>query len=166
MGMLIDDLLAMAHMARHKLKRVDTDLSALAQDTLNRLIQATPERQVNIKVADGLTAHADTTLMAIVLDNLLGNAWKYTSHQPDAKIEFGREQRDNQAVFFIRDNGTGFDMQFSNKLFRPFQRLHGADYPGTGIGLATAQRIIHRHQGQIWAEAKPSQGATFYFTLP
>lgn len=164
MGLLIDDLLGLAHTARHVLKKSDTDLGALAREAIDRL--STSKRQVNIEIEDELTAHADTKLMAIVLNNLLGNAWKYTARTPDAKIEFGKEQRDNQEVFFVRDNGIGFDMRFANKLFHPFQRLHGADYPGTGIGLATVQRIIQRHSGQIWAEAEVGKGATFYFILP
>lgn len=165
MGVLIDDLLGLAHMARHNLARTDTGLSVLAQDILSRLSQATPKHQVAIEIEKGLTAYADAALMAVVLENLFGNAWKYTTHSSEAKIEFGMQQRDGQAVYFVRDNGTGFDMKFADKLFRPFQRLHGADYPGTGIGLATVQRIIHRHGGQIWAESEPGKGAVFYFTL-
>ncbi|MDP1531944.1 MAG: ATP-binding protein, partial [Rubrivivax sp.] len=97
---------------------------------------------------------------------LLGNAWKYTSNRENARIEFDKQVREGQTVFFVRDNGTGFDMGYASKLFLPFQRLHGSDYPGTGIGLATVQRIIHRHGGRIWARAMPDQGATFSFTLP
>ena len=165
MGQLIDDLLGLAHVARHNLNRVDTDLSALAHDIFSRLSQAVPQRQVTIHIAEGLRAHADATLMAVVLDNLLGNALKYTAQMPDAQIGFGMQQHDGQAVFFVRDNGIGFDMQFADKLFRPFQRLHGADFPGTGIGLATVQRIIVRHGGRIWATAEPGKGAVFHFTL-
>jgi signal transduction histidine kinase len=165
MGRLIDDLLGLAHVARHSLTRANTDLSALARDSFSRLAQGAPQRQVEIHIADGLHADADPTLMAVVLDNLLGNAWKYTTQTADARIEVGMQPRDGQSVFFVRDNGIGFDMQFADKLFRPFQRLHGGDFPGTGIGLATVQRIILRHGGRIWAEAEPGKGAVFYFTL-
>jgi len=166
MGQLIDDLLGLAQMAHQSLNPADTDLGALARDCLQRLAMTEPQRSVDIRIGEGLHAYADRQLMAIVLDNLLGNAWKYTSHRENARIEFDKHLREGQTVFFVRDNGTGFDMRYASKLFMPFQRLHGSDYPGTGIGLATVQRIIHRHGGRIWARAMPDQGATFHFTLP
>ena len=166
MGQLIDDLLGLAQMTHQGLHPTDIDLGALARDSLQRLAMADPQRCVDIRIGEALHAHADRQLMAIVLDNLLGNAWKYTSHRENARIEFDKHLREGQTVFFVRDNGTGFDMRYASKLFMPFQRLHGSDYPGTGIGLATVQRIIHRHGGRIWARAMPDQGATFHFTLP
>jgi signal transduction histidine kinase len=166
MGQLIDDLLGLAQMAHQSLHPSDTDLGALARDSLQRLAMTDPQRSVDIRIGEDLHAHADRQLMAIVLDNLLGNAWKYTSNRENARIEFDKHVREGQTVFFVRDNGTGFDMRYASKLFLPFQRLHGSDYPGTGIGLATVQRIIHRHGGRIWARAVPDQGATFHFTLP
>ena len=117
-------------------------------------------------IAPGLVAHADATLLRPVLENLLGNAWKFTGKQPSARIEFGATTRDGEPCFFVRDNGAGFDMAYAGKLFGAFQRLHRpADFPGTGIGLATVQRIIHRHGGRVWAESKVGHGATFYYTL-
>jgi len=133
---------------------------------LASLHAAHPERDVEITVADGLVAHADPRLIEVVLNNLLGNAWKFTGKRAGARIELGVHPVDRPAVYFVRDNGAGFDPQQAEKLFGVFQRLHAADeFEGTGIGLATVQRIIHRHGGQIWAEAEPDRGATFYFTL-
>lgn len=166
MGVLIDDLLALARVTRHELSLDEVNLSAAAHDCADRLARAEPGRQVTVNITEGLIARADARLMAIALDNLIGNAWKYTAHTLAAKIEFGCEQRDGPPVFFVRDNGIGFDMQYVDKLFCPFQRLHGADYPGTGIGLATVERILQRHGGRVWAEARPGLGATFFFTLP
>ncbi len=118
-------------------------------------------------IAEGIVVKGDTQLLRAVLENLLGNAWKFTGKKGDARIEFGMSQRDGETAFFVRDNGAGFDMAFVNKLFGAFQRLHTVEeFPGTGIGLATVQRIIHRHRGHVWAEGALAQGATFYFTLP
>lgn len=166
MGQLIDDLLGLAQITHQGLHPADTDLGALARDSLARLAMADPQRCVDIRIGEALHAHADRQLMAIVPDNLLGNAWKYTSNRENARIEFDKHEREDQTVFFVRDSGTGFDMRYASKLFMPFQRLHGSDHPGTGIGLATVQRIIHRHGGRIGARAMPDQGATFHFTLP
>lgn len=166
MGNLIDDLLALARVSRHKLNRVEVDLGTLARDSIEQLARAEPERRVAVTIAEMPTVRADARLAAIALDNLLSNAWKYTAQVPDARIELGVGRHDSRPVFFVRDNGVGFDMQYVDKLFRPFQRLHGADYPGTGIGLATVARIIQRHGGKVWAEGRPGQGATFFFTLP
>ncbi len=165
MGLLIDDLLGLARMTQHELSLADMDLSALAHESIGRLSQSEPERQVAISVAEGVIARADPALVGIIFDNLLGNAWKYTAQTPGAAIEFGRQEHNGETVFFVRDNGVGFDMQFVHKLFQPFQRLHGADFPGNGIGLAMVQRIIQRHGGTVWAEGQPGKGATFYFTL-
>lgn len=166
MGHLIDDLLALARVSRHELSLTEVDLSVLARDSIERLARAEPGRQVAVTIAETPAVRADARLAAIALDNLLDNAWKYTAHIPNAQIEFGMGRHDSRPMYFVRDNGIGFDMQYADKLFRPFQRLHGADYPGTGIGLATVARIIQRHGGKVWAEGRPGQGATFFFTLP
>ena len=166
MGQLTDDLLGLSRMARHALNMSKVDLSALAREVVDRLSQEEPQRQVKVSIADGVWAHADASLMDVVLNNLLGNAWKYTAQTADAAIAFGRIERDGGAVYFVRDNGIGFDMQFADKLFLPFQRLHGADFHGTGIGLAMVQRIIDRHGGRVWAESEPGKGTVFYFSLP
>lgn len=165
MGQLIDDLLGLARMTQHELSVSVVNLSVIAHEIIERLALTEPERQVSINIAAGLNTRADSSLMNIVLDNLLNNAWKYTSRQPGAKIEMNRMEQDGETVFFVRDNGAGFDMQYVHKLFHPFQRLHGADYPGNGIGLAMVQRIIQRHGGRIWAESQPGRGATFFFSL-
>jgi light-regulated signal transduction histidine kinase (bacteriophytochrome) len=167
MGYLIDDLLKLAQVARCTLKRELVDLSGLAEQVVEELRKAYPERGVQFVSQPGLSVQADAGLLRIVLDNLLGNAWKYTGKKTEAKIEFGRRDIDGESVFFVRDNGEGFNIDYAHKLFGTFQRLHGADeFEGTGIGLATVQRIVHRHNGKVWAEGKESQGATFYFTLP
>lgn len=173
MGLLIDDLLALARMSRQETNLSEVDLSALAQKTLDRLAQAEPQRVLAINVAEGLLAKADVRLMEVLFDNLLGNAWKYTARTASGQIEFGAfkeqggEQLDKRGgtVYFVRDNGAGFDMQYAGKLFQPFQRLHGAEFAGTGVGLATVKRIVSRHGGKVWAEAEPGKGATIFFTL-
>lgn len=173
MGLLIDDLLALARMSRQVTNLSEVDLSALAQKTLARLTQAEPQRVLAIKVAEGLRARADARLMEVLFDNLLGNAWKYTARTAAGQIEFGAfkkqpgEQLNKQVetVYFVRDNGAGFDLQYAGKLFQPFQRMHGAEFAGTGIGLATVKRIVSRHGGKVWAAAEPGKGATFFFTV-
>ena len=125
-----------------------------------------PERHVDATIAPGLKVQADGRLMRVVLDNLLGNAWKFTGRRDPARIELGIETVDGERAYFVRDNGAGFDMAYASKLFGAFQRLHDVtDFPGTGVGLATVQRVIRKHGGRIWAQARPDQGATFYFTL-
>jgi light-regulated signal transduction histidine kinase (bacteriophytochrome) len=125
-----------------------------------------PGRKVAVDIAEGLSACGDQSLLTIVLVNLLGNAWKYTAKREEAEIAFGQENKGNETVFYLRDNGAGFDMAYADKLFAPFQRLHrDSDFEGTGIGLATVQRIVSRHGGRVWAEAAVDAGATFYFTL-
>ena len=166
MATLIDDLLKLSRITRSELKREDIDLSALASEVIEELRKQEPERTVQCTIQPGLIAWGDARLLRIVLDNLLGNAWKFTSKRPDAQIEFGMQRQDDEPVYFVRDNGAGFDMAYAEKLFGAFQRLHEtSEFPGTGIGLATAQRIIHKHGGRIWAEGEVEQGATFYFTL-
>ncbi|MBI3071525.1 MAG: hypothetical protein HYY84_05285 [Deltaproteobacteria bacterium] len=171
MGGLIDDLLKLAHVTRAELRRERVDLSVLARVVLEKLREAEPDRDVDLVVEDGLVVHADLKLLDVALTNLLGNAWKFTRKRASARIEFGAILREQSAderptVFFVRDNGAGFDDKYLGKLFGVFQRLHGADeFEGTGIGLATVQRIVRRHGGRVWAEGKVDQGATFYFTL-
>jgi light-regulated signal transduction histidine kinase (bacteriophytochrome) len=167
MGALIDGLLALARLSRSELHREPVDLSSVARDAAGELSRVEPDRVVEVVVQGGLTADVDPPLVRALLENLLGNAWKFTSKVSAARIELGATEKDGAATFFVRDNGAGFDMAYASKLFAPFQRLHTVDeFPGTGIGLATVQRIVHRHGGRIWAEAAVDGGATFYFTFP
>jgi light-regulated signal transduction histidine kinase (bacteriophytochrome) len=166
MGLLIDDLLGLARVTRTVLQRGAVDLSALAQEVLHALAEAHPQRQVQVDVAPDLTARGDPRLLRIAMQNLLDNAWKFTARTTAARIAVYAEQRDGERVFAVSDNGAGFDMAYADKLFGAFQRMHRTDeFSGTGIGLATVQRVIHKHGGRIWAQAAPQQGATFYFTL-
>jgi PAS domain S-box-containing protein len=164
MGQLIEGLLSLAQVQRASLHREPVDLGALARDVLERLQERQPARRVALRIEDGLVAEGDPRLLRSVMENLLGNAWKFTSNCEHALIEVGRLP--DQQVFFVRDNGAGFDMAYSDKLFGVFQRLHSAaEFPGTGVGLATVQRIIARHGGKVWAESAPGAGATFFFML-
>jgi PAS domain S-box-containing protein len=167
MAELIDALLALSRVTRTELQRETIDLSAMARTIAEDLQHQEPHRQVTWSIADGLAAHADARLLRVALENLLGNAWKFTAKTPEARIEFGKlRQDDGTEAFFVADNGAGFDMAFASKLFGAFQRLHRAnEFQGTGIGLATVQRIIHRHAGHVWAQGAVDAGATFYFTL-
>jgi signal transduction histidine kinase len=166
MAQLIDDLLSLARITRTALSRQRVDMTGLARQVLIELGERAPERRVECRVSDGLVVHADIHLLRVMLENLLGNAWKFTAKQEAAKIEVGQETRGDGTVFFVTDNGAGFDMAHANKLFAPFQRLHTeAEFEGTGIGLATVHRVVTRHGGRVWAEALPGQGATFLFTL-
>jgi PAS domain S-box-containing protein len=166
MGLLIDDLLDLSRITRSPLRSEEVDLSGLASSILGEMQGDTPERRVDTDVAEGLVVNGDPGLIRVALENLLGNAWKFTSREPEAKIEFGVTERDGHQSYYVRDNGAGFEMAYADKLFAPFQRLHGTDeFEGTGIGLATVQRVIHRHGGQVQAEGEPGEGATFYFTL-
>ncbi|HEX7964151.1 MAG TPA: ATP-binding protein [Gammaproteobacteria bacterium] len=166
MGQLIEDLLSLSRISRLELRRQEVDVSAIAHGVLEDLQQREPERKVQYSVWDGVTVDADPRLVRVALENLLGNAWKFTSKVLEAKIEFGMMQEGARQVMFVRDNGAGFDMAYSDKLFGAFQRLHGVhEFPGTGIGLATVQRIVLRHGGRIWCQAKPDKGATFFFTV-
>lgn len=166
MDHLIDDLLTLAKTSRSEITPAHVDLSAMAEDILSQLRGAEPERKTTWSVMPNLTAEGDRTLLRSALENLLGNAWKFTSKREGGHIEFGSQRIDGEDVLFVRDNGAGFDMQYANKLFEIFQRLHDRnDFPGTGVGLAIVQRIIQRHGGRIWAEGSPGQGATFYFVL-
>lgn len=166
MGQLIDNLLDLSRIGRSALTPVRVDLSALAERIVADLRERDPERAVEVVIEPRLIAWCDQGLIWVALENLLGNAWKYTGAQPHACIELGCSVSEGGAIYFVRDNGAGFDMKYADKLFAPFQRLHRADeFEGSGIGLATVQRVIHRHGGRIWADAAPGQGATFYFTL-
>jgi signal transduction histidine kinase len=166
MSKLIDALLELSKVTRSPIHRCSVDLSALAATVFAELQQGDPNRVVKLEIMPGLKANGDELLLHVVLVNLLGNAWKYTRKQPDTRIEFGKIAGEAVDTYFVRDNGDGFDMAYVGKLFKAFQRLHRADdFEGTGIGLATVQRIIHRHNGKIWAESIGHQGAIFYFTL-
>jgi PAS domain S-box-containing protein len=166
MAQLIDDLLNLSRVTRSEMRRETVDLSRMAEAVTEMLRKGHPAREVEISIAKGLVTDGDERLLRVALDNLIGNAWKYTGKQPQARIEFGRTSQNGKAAYFVRDNGAGFDMAYVHKLFGAFQRLHSvSEFPGTGIGLATVQRIVHRHGGQIWAEGAVEKGATFYFTL-
>ncbi len=167
MGRLIDDLLRLSRVSRTELHRLSVDLSVMAGEIAARMQESAPDRNMEAVVAPGVRAHADPRLMHIVLENLIGNAWKFTGRRADARIEFGCGPADGETVFWVRDNGAGFDMRYADKLFGAFQRLHPVDeFEGTGIGLSIVQRIVRRHGGHIWAEAVEGEGATFYFTIP
>lgn len=167
MERLIDDLLGLSRITRAELKREVVDLTSLGWSVLRNLQQSDPERKADLVVADDMRAVGDPGLLLIVVENLLGNAWKFTSRQHESRIFFGVEEVGGVRAFVVRDNGAGFDPQYAGKLFGVFQRLHGeAEFPGTGIGLATVARILARHGGRIWADAAPDRGAAFFFTLP
>ena len=166
MGELIDDLLNLARIARLPLERREVDLSELVRNIAAELRRTVPDRRAEFVIPDGLTAPADPVLVAMVLRNLLSNAWKFTSGHPTARIEFGTTRGSGEPAFFVRDDGAGFDMAYANKLFAPFERLHTAhEFPGSGVGLAIVQRIVRRHGGRVWFEAKVDRGATCWFTL-
>jgi len=167
MGHLINDLLELSRITRSALHHTRLNLSALARELAGNLQQTDPGRPVQWIIEPGLHGDADAGLIRVVLENLLGNAWKFTGKTTAPKIEFGRSLYQGDPAFFVRDNGAGFDMAYAEKLFGAFQRMHSTkEFPGTGIGLATVQRIIHQHRGKVWAQAAVGQGATFYFTLP
>jgi signal transduction histidine kinase len=166
MGRLIDDLLGLSRVTRAELRRSPVDLSALARSVAVELARAEPERKVAMVIADGIVAEGDAPLLRIALENLLGNAWKFTGKRAEARIEVGTMSVDGGMVYFVRDNGAGFDPAYEAKLFGVFQRLHSThEFDGTGIGLATVKRIVNRHSGRIWATGGVDRGATFYFTL-
>jgi light-regulated signal transduction histidine kinase (bacteriophytochrome) len=166
MAEIIDDLLQLARVSRLDLQRQRVDLSRQARSVLSELQRREPEREVEVVVQEGLVVDADERLMKIILENLLGNAWKFTKRAARARIEVSANEGDGETVFRVRDNGAGFDMAYADRLFRSFQRLHReADFPGTGIGLATVQRIIDRHGGRIWGEGAVDAGASFHFSV-
>ncbi|HEY0841120.1 MAG TPA: ATP-binding protein, partial [Vulgatibacter sp.] len=166
MAQLIDDLLALSRVTRADLVPEEVDLSALARESIARLSAGEPGRKVEVSIQEGLMARGDPRLLGVALDNLLGNAWKFTSRRDRAHVEFGAQEKGGETIHFVRDDGAGFDMAFVHKLFGVFQRLHAAsEFEGTGVGLATVQRIVRRHGGRVWAEGEPDRGATFRFTL-
>jgi signal transduction histidine kinase len=159
---LVEDLLVLSRTTRADVKKQRVELSALARDAISQLRQGQPERRVEVRITDGVTAEGDPGLLHIVLENLLSNAWKFTARRDGAVIEFGVEA----GAYYVRDNGAGFDMAYIDRLFQPFQRLHSeSEFPGTGLGLVTVQRIVNKHGGKVWAEGRPGRGSTFYFTL-
>lgn len=166
MNDLIDALLRLSRLTRAEITWAMVNLSELTRSILEEFQRNAPERQVEITIQPEVTASGDARLLQAVLENLLGNAWKFSSRQAQTRIEFGAGEADGKAFYFVRDNGAGFDMKYVDKIFQPFQRLHSPDeFEGSGVGLATVRRIIHRHGGRIWAEGAVGQGATFYFTL-
>jgi PAS domain S-box-containing protein len=166
MALLIDDLLKLSRISRGEMRHEVVDLSAMAKAILEELQESEPMRRVEWVVADSIEAHGDSRLLRAALENLLNNAWKFTGKQPDARIELGVSRHNGQPLYFVRDNGAGFDMAYADKLFGAFQRLHStAEFPGTGVGLATVQRVVLRHGGRISAESAVGKGATFSFTL-
>lgn len=166
MGKLIDDLLSLSRLTRGELTLRTIDMSALAGAIEAELRAGSPEREAEVVIEEGLVAKADPRLIRALMDNLLGNAWKFTGQKDGARIEFGAAEVEGECAFFVRDNGAGFDMAYADKLFGAFQRLHRAEeYAGTGIGLAIVQRIVHRHGGRLWAEGEVGRGATFYFSF-
>jgi PAS domain S-box-containing protein len=166
MGQLIEDMLKLSGMSRTEMKKVQIDLSELTQSIVKRLIEPVKDRPVEVVIQPGLVCLGDPNMIDIALTNLLENAFKFTGKQPLPRIEFGSSVINEKQTWFVRDNGVGFDMAYSKNLFSAFQRMHKqSDFPGTGIGLATVQRIIHRHGGVIWADSKPGLGTTIYFTI-
>jgi light-regulated signal transduction histidine kinase (bacteriophytochrome) len=167
MAELIDDILQLSRITREELKLEDINLSEMAVRFKQEISNTAPDRQVEWDIQPGMTIRADQQLMERALDNLLNNAWKYTANTPHAKIHFGCMEKNGDTIYFVQDNGAGFDMQYAHKLFATFQRLHSpSEYPGSGVGLAIVLRVINRHHGRIWGEGEIGKGATFYFTLP
>lgn len=166
MAALIDDLLGFARLSRQDMRREVCDLGKLANAVIANLDQENPTRKVDVTIHSGMSAICDTGLMHAALENLIGNAWKYTSKIDNARIEFGNQRHDGRVIYYVRDNGAGFDMQYAGKLFKPFQRLHHAnEFEGTGIGLAAVQKIVERHGGKVWIEGAVNQGTTVFFTI-
>lgn len=166
MAQLIDDMLNLSHVTRSEMRHETAHLSAMAREIGESFRKTQPERQVEFIIAENVTATGDERLLRVVMQNLLGNAWKYTGKHARARIEFGVKDEGGKPVFYVRDDGAGFNIAYADKLFGVFQRLHRrGEFPGTGVGLATVQRIIHRHGGRVWAEGEVEKGATFYFSL-
>ncbi|BBA70996.1 ATP-binding protein [Geobacter sulfurreducens] len=166
LSQMIDAMLELSRLSRSDLQRERIDLGVMARDILDELHGAEPERRVSVKISDAMEAEGDARLVRVVMENLVGNAWKYSRTRQEAAIEIGTRQDGATTIYYVRDNGVGFDMAYADRLFAPFQRLHREDeFEGTGVGLATVQRIVHRHGGRLWAEAAPDNGATFFFTL-
>jgi light-regulated signal transduction histidine kinase (bacteriophytochrome) len=166
MSDLIDDMLKLSRITRYEMQVADVDMSEMAEALAVVLRERNPDRQVEFRVTPGMRVRADRNLLRIALENLLENAWKYTGKVAAADVQFGSVRQQHETIYVLRDNGAGFDMRFADKLFGAFQRLHGKEFEGTGIGLAIVQRVVIRHGGRIWAGAEVDKGATFYFTLP
>jgi light-regulated signal transduction histidine kinase (bacteriophytochrome) len=167
MAELIDDLLELSRVSLAELDRESVSISVMAQTVADGLQRREPGRTAVFAIQKDLDVDADRGLVRVLLENLIGNAWKFTSKSEGPRIEVGAQDRDGGAVYFVRDNGAGFDMEYAHKLFGPFQRLHSdTEFPGTGIGLATVQRIVERHGGRVWAEGAVGRGATVFFTVP
>jgi PAS domain S-box-containing protein len=166
MGELIEGLLRLSRVSRTELRIGPVDLGSIAQSVAQELRAVEPDHPVRLYLPESVQAQGDRSLLMVLLENLLGNAWKFTRGRPDAQVEVGVTEHEGRQIYYVRDNGAGFDMNYASRLFRPFERLHSpGEFPGTGIGLATAERVVHRHGGEIWAEGEPGEGATFYFTL-
>lgn len=167
MAQIIEDLLRLSRVAKAALHRSEFDLSAVARLVVANLTAFQPDHPVELVIQPGLRCHGDRALIQVVLENLLGNAWKFTRKQLHPRVEVGADSRAGAMVYFVRDNGAGFDMDRAHRLFLPFERLHSeAEFKGTGVGLTTARRVVERHGGRIWADAAAGRGATFFFTLP
>jgi light-regulated signal transduction histidine kinase (bacteriophytochrome) len=166
MNILIDELLKLSRIVRQDINKMQVNLSEMAGEINHEIRKVSPKRSVRLQIREGLLDYCDPKLMRIVLQNLFDNAWKYSSKVKDAVIEFDRFVKDGKTIYFVKDNGAGFDMKYYEKLFTPFQRLHTEDeFTGSGIGLATVKRVILKHGGKIWAESVAGAGSTFYFTL-
>jgi light-regulated signal transduction histidine kinase (bacteriophytochrome) len=167
MNKLIDAFISMARISRAELKIEDVDLSRMVEEIFAFLRSTNPERGVDVVIAPDLQGRGDERLLRIALENLVGNAWKFTSKKETARIEFGAKEQAGERVFFVRDNGAGFDHALAHKLFQAFERLHhNSQFEGLGVGLSTVHRVIEKHEGRIWAEGEEGKGATFFFTLP
>ena len=166
MGQLIDDILKLSRLSRTEMVFYRFDLSAMVREIAAELQESEPERQVEFTIEDNLMVSGSQRLLRVALVNLLENAWKFTSKSPQARIEFGSKEQDGERCYFVKDNGPGFKMEYADKIFKPFERLHKeSEFPGTGIGLSIVHRIIQRHGGRVWVESAEGQGATFYFSL-
>jgi light-regulated signal transduction histidine kinase (bacteriophytochrome) len=166
MAQLIDDILRLSGITRADMIMDNINLTEVVQTIGTKIKKDELKRNVKFVISPGISAYGDEKLLSIMMENLLENAWKFTGKIPEAQIEFGVTERDGHKTYYLRDNGVGFDMTYANKLFKPFQRLHTTEeFPGSGIGLASVQRIAQRHGGKVWAEGKVGEGATFYFTL-
>jgi light-regulated signal transduction histidine kinase (bacteriophytochrome) len=166
MQQIVEDLLRLSRLANHALTVQDIDLAGIGRSVVAVMQEMEPDRNVDVVIPETMAMRADPLLMQIALENLIGNAWKFTRRTETARIELGVTEKNGQQVFFVRDNGAGFDMQYADKLFSAFQRLHSEkDFPGIGIGLTTVLRVVERHGGRVWAEAVVDEGATFYFSL-
>jgi light-regulated signal transduction histidine kinase (bacteriophytochrome) len=163
---LINDLLQLSRLTRQEMRREEVDLGQLAREILDERMRREPQREVDVRVQPACMVYGDPQLLRVILESLIDNAWKYTKNVAQAQIEFGRQAGADEHTFFVRDNGAGFDMNYADRLFQLFQRLHREEeFQGTGVGLSIAKRLIERHGGHIWAEGKLGEGATFYFTL-